>query len=178
MKKNTIAFVCFGEVNTPIERLQMKHDEALAAVQAGQTVSKDSKWINSDIIGAVDETTTVSLKDDFHTAVNLDWLLTTEDGDGLFYQSQYLLYDRKLSIVLGEAEVDPANADAIGLSSEWLEHDLKLVQTFSSLAGEWEYRNAYGIEPARPYLEAIASIQTMDELSAFMFNATDILVNR
>ena len=26
---NTIGFVCFGEVNTPIERLQMKHDEAL-----------------------------------------------------------------------------------------------------------------------------------------------------
>jgi len=28
MNKN-IGFVCFGEVNTPIERLQMKHDEAL-----------------------------------------------------------------------------------------------------------------------------------------------------
>ncbi len=34
MKKNTIAFVCFGEINTPIERLQMKHDEALEAVKA------------------------------------------------------------------------------------------------------------------------------------------------
>ena len=29
MKKNTIGFVCFGEVNTPIEKLQEKHDEAL-----------------------------------------------------------------------------------------------------------------------------------------------------
>ena len=34
MKKNLIGYVCFGEVNTPIERLQMKHDEALAALQA------------------------------------------------------------------------------------------------------------------------------------------------
>ena len=32
--KYLIGYVCFGEVNTPIERLQMKHDEALAAVQA------------------------------------------------------------------------------------------------------------------------------------------------
>ncbi len=32
--KNIIGFVCFGEVNTPIERLQMKHDEALKALQA------------------------------------------------------------------------------------------------------------------------------------------------
>ena len=30
--KNTVGFVCFGEVNTPIERLNMKHDEALAAL--------------------------------------------------------------------------------------------------------------------------------------------------
>lgn len=150
---------------------------ALAAVTAGQTVSKDSKWINSDIIGAVDENTQVSLKDDFHTAVNLEWMLSTEDGDGLFQSAQYLLYDRKLSIVLGETDIDPANADAIGLSSEWLAHDLKLVQTFSSLAGEWKYRNANGIEPARPFLEAIASIQTMDELSAFMFNASNMNIS-
>ena len=34
MKKSTVGFVCFGEINTPIERLQMKHDEALQALQA------------------------------------------------------------------------------------------------------------------------------------------------
>ena len=34
LMKNTIGFVCFGEVNTPIDRLNMKHDEALAALQA------------------------------------------------------------------------------------------------------------------------------------------------
>ena len=33
MKNNLTGYVCFGEVNTPIERLQMKHDEALAALQ-------------------------------------------------------------------------------------------------------------------------------------------------
>ena len=30
--KNMIGYVCFGEVNTPIERLQMKHDEALSVL--------------------------------------------------------------------------------------------------------------------------------------------------
>ena len=30
---NKIGFVCFGEVNTPIERLQLKHDEALSALR-------------------------------------------------------------------------------------------------------------------------------------------------
>ena len=31
MKK--VGFVCFGEVNTPFERLQLKHDEALRALK-------------------------------------------------------------------------------------------------------------------------------------------------
>ena len=30
---NQIGFVCFGEINTPFERLQLKHDEALAVLQ-------------------------------------------------------------------------------------------------------------------------------------------------
>lgn len=33
MQENLVGFVCFGEVNTPIQRLHMKHDEALAALQ-------------------------------------------------------------------------------------------------------------------------------------------------
>ena len=30
--KNTVGFVCFGEINTPFARLQIKHDAALAAL--------------------------------------------------------------------------------------------------------------------------------------------------
>ena len=32
MMSNTVGFVCFGEVNTPFERLQIKHDAALKAL--------------------------------------------------------------------------------------------------------------------------------------------------
>ncbi len=34
MKKNQIGFVCFGEVNTPYERLAIKHDHALTCLSA------------------------------------------------------------------------------------------------------------------------------------------------
>lgn len=33
MRNTSIGFVCFGEVNTPYERIQMKHDETLAYLQ-------------------------------------------------------------------------------------------------------------------------------------------------
>lgn len=141
-----------------------------ATVKAGETISSTSRWINSDIEGAVDENTKVSIKDDFYTAANLEWFLDEDREDDGFSASKELLYDRKMEIVLGDAEIDPVNADAIGLSSEWLAHDLKLVQNFSSLSGEWEYRNAYGIEPARPFIEAIEAIETMDDMTAYMLN--------
>ena len=141
-----------------------------ATVKAGETISSTSKWINSDIEGAVNENTQVSIKDDFHTAANLEWLLDEDRELNGFDASDELLHDRKIEIVLGKADIDPANADAVGLSREWLAHDLKLVQNFSSLSGEWAYRNAYGIEPARPFIEAIESIQTMDDMTAYMLN--------
>ena len=34
MSQNTIGFICCGEVNTPFERIQLKRDEALQALQA------------------------------------------------------------------------------------------------------------------------------------------------
>ena len=34
MKKQQVGFVCFGEINTPFERLQIKHDQALKALAA------------------------------------------------------------------------------------------------------------------------------------------------
>lgn len=54
MNKN-VGFVCFGEVNTPIERLQMKHDEALTALEKmgydlldGGLVIDDSAYETAD----------------------------------------------------------------------------------------------------------------------------------
>ena len=46
--KNIVGFVCFGEVNTPIQRLQMKHDEALAALQAVQENVADGGLVIDD----------------------------------------------------------------------------------------------------------------------------------
>ena len=43
-----------------------------ATVKAGETISSTSRWINSDIEGAVDETTNVSVKDDFHGSLGTD----------------------------------------------------------------------------------------------------------
>ena len=39
-----VGYVCFGEVNTPIERLRMKHDEALCVLQGLGYELLDGVW--------------------------------------------------------------------------------------------------------------------------------------
>ena len=60
-------------------------------VKAGETISSSSRWINSDIEGAVDENTSVSIKDDFHTAANLEWLKSEDKEPGAFFASDELM---------------------------------------------------------------------------------------
>lgn len=43
--KNNVGFVCFGEVNTPYERLQIKHDAALKSLEA-----LDAEIIDADVV--------------------------------------------------------------------------------------------------------------------------------
>ena len=55
MKKARIALVCFGEINTAIERLNLKHDEALSYLQSlnydvldGGLVIDDAQYASAD----------------------------------------------------------------------------------------------------------------------------------
>lgn len=57
--KKSIGFVCFGEVNTPIERLEMKHDEALGVLKGlgyeicdGGLVIDDPEYKTADAASA------------------------------------------------------------------------------------------------------------------------------
>lgn len=43
--KKQVGFVCFGEVNTPFERLQIKHDEAMKALS-----SLDCEFLDAGIV--------------------------------------------------------------------------------------------------------------------------------
>lgn len=148
-------------------------------VKAGQTISSDSKWINSDIDGAIDAETPTNLKDDFHTAVNRDWLLNTtlqpdEYQVSRFTGSSKLIRERKLSIIRNGPEAAQTSGASeennMGLTADQLAHNQELVSVFADLAGNWDARNAQGVEPARAYVDAIAGIGTMDAMTAYMMN--------
>ena len=156
-----IVFICLTGCSQVFE-------SASQPIKAGQTISSDSKWINSDIDGAVDKDTLVSLKDDFHTAVNKEWLLETElDSENMDISNATkagkILRNRKLAIVKELRTTKEASFEStVEIDPGLLKHDCELVQKFSELAGNWEKRNELGVEPARPYIEAIEEIQNME----------------
>lgn len=140
-------------------------------IKAGETISDSSKWINSALDGAIDENTVVNLKDDFHTAVNREWFLNTELTDGeqeisSFTVAEKLLTERKKEIIFGDSVENKLGI----LTDEQLAHNEELIKTFAELSGDWEKRDELGIEPVRPYVEAIENIQTMEEMSDYILN--------
>ncbi|MCI2049767.1 MAG: M13 family metallopeptidase [Lachnospiraceae bacterium] len=143
-------------------------------IVAGETVSPDSKWINSEIDGAIDSSTKTNLKDDFYTAVNRDWLLqttvTAEKSDiNPFTENEDILRDREMDIVAG-TDSSSTGENPAGMSQELLWHDSTLLQDFTDLAGDWEARNKLGAEPVRPYIEKIADISSIEDMTEYLLN--------
>ena len=140
----------------------------------GTTISADSKWINSDIIGAIDENTAVREQDDFYTAVNRDAILSVDpskikDGEptGTLYESTSVQYERLLTL-LDRSVDDTTGLDEAVMSAEELRHLQTLVRTFYDRAVDLPTRNEQGAEPLRPYLEKIKAISSLEELTAYL----------
>lgn len=131
----------------------------------------NSAWINSDLEGSIDETTELNLKDDFHTTVNRDWFLENDaQGDaylGTFQEIEDAMAEQEYRLMTVGSQFQ---SDPDVMSQETLDHLLDLIWDMTDLAGNREKRNEMGTEPLRPYLEAIAQIDSLDELTEYLKN--------
>ena len=156
-------------------------------VKLGETVSPDSKWINSVIEGSIDDTIKVSEKDDFYTAVNEEWINSIKLDEDDFTVDEFqndinLVTSRKLDIISGkDKDIDLSvwegdeNAE---LTEDMIVHDMEIVEQFASLAGDWDARNRKGVEPLRPYVEQIMAIKDMDAMTSFIEDPANIVANQ
>lgn len=132
---------------------------------------KNSTWINSDLEGSIDETTELNLKDDFHTTVNQDWLLKTDAvGDeriDSFTDTMDALDVNRIRLLTPGTEFD---SDPEVMSRETLDHLHDLLWDMMDLAGNQEKRNELGVEPLRPYLEAIEQIDSLEDMTEYLKN--------
>ena len=140
--------------------------DALKRIEQGDKFGGD--WINSEIEGTISESTITSVKDDYFTAVNKDWILSqTIDESGAAIEllnAQKEVDNRKIALIKGTAP-ECENSEALGLDKEELLHAESLIRSFVDAAGNIEKRNADGCEPLRPFIEAITNISSLDELT-------------
>lgn len=141
---------------------------SLPALAAPGETLQNSKWINTDLAGSIDENTPLRLEDDFHGFVNRQRNLDEEEDT--FSKVQDLVQERLDAIFDGEFTPDPANAEAIGLGGETLEHMVEQLGIYRELV-QLENREAQGVEPARPFIEAVENIKTLADLDAYLLNA-------
>lgn len=123
-------------------------------------------WINSDVAGNVKLLTAVRLKDDFHATVNKTWLVTEQVPYGGMEASSFgrqtsRVMEQKALLMLDDSLTGP---------------DAVLVRTLRELTLDWETRNALGAEPLRPYVEDIASIQTLDDLTDYLIGPRNVFM--
>ncbi len=141
------------------EAVQETEASAESAQEEQEAVGE--KWLNSDILGVVTKDTRVSEKDDFAAAVNQEWLSQAKIPDGYsFYgaasECEQLLKDRKLALI-GNQSIQNHNED--------------LVTQLYEMATDWESRNAVGISAAKPYIETIQNIGSVEELTEYLSSA-------
>ena len=137
---------------------------ALAPALAEGGAILDGRWLCADLVGNVTEDTPAELKDDFGLFVNKDWILQTqipagESGAGAVEDIMRILKDRQIALL--------KDASLTG-------HDAELVQKLYALVSDWDYRNAQGVEPAMPVMEALRAIESLDDVKAYLYDANNL----
>ncbi len=112
------------------------------------------------LIGRVYALEGTNLRDDFYAAVNRDWLATAEipagyASAGTIYEMTVRANEQVAEIITGIAASDPAPGT----------HEAKIKNLYENVL-DWDARNAAGIDPLRPWLEAIDAAESLDDLMA------------
>lgn len=170
-------FTGCSQVDNIMEKTASKY------INASETISKSSKWINSDLAGAVTEDTSVSEKDDFATANNKDWILSVvdqvkekgsisvldENHDAVIKQKQALL-----DTAINGGNFEP---NKVGMDTEDYDHMTDTFTKVVSTAADWDARNKTGAEPLEDYISAIASIDSLDQMTTYLCNEDGSLLS-
>lgn len=130
----------------------------LVGCSQNETGKVGEKWINAEVEGNLTKSTKVSLQDDFYAASNADWILSASIPEGKSYEGGLLKYQDTLDDQLRSL----INNNEISSNEE------QIVSDLYNMSLDWNSRNAYGIEPLKPYMDAITSIDSINTLTQYL----------
>lgn len=122
-----------------------------------------SKWLQSNIYGAINTVDVPDIKDDFFTAVNADYLKTLEIkpaqyGAGGLDDNSDIIKDRCLAIIN-----DKSNTS----------QEVEVLRAIYNAAIDWDHRNELGTTPFEKTLEQLKNIKSLDDYAKFLFETED-----
>lgn len=118
-----------------------------------------SPWIDSNLKANIEPDMVTSPKDDFYLWANYDWLRETEIPEG----------ERTAGVNMGAA--GRANAMAAVSGADLAGHDACQAQLLYRAAADTAARDTAGAQPAQATVDAIRSLATIDDVSAFLLDA-------
>ena len=138
--------------------LTLPYEESDAAQSASA-----HHWIDSDLVENTDKLGGLTETDDFHVAVNRDWLTTEKIPSGFVsydsFSERQLEVDEELQTILQSDQE---------ISDPYVAHCQKLVQDYYAMWLDWDARNAAGVEPLREVVAPLAAVQNLDEMTSYL----------
>ena len=122
-----------------------------------------TKWINPDIVGALDKDADYRPQDDFHTAVNRDWLASARIEPGNSSESSFRERMREV-----EGQVKQLLADDSLEQTTDVPKEAHLIQHLYRSLMDMDARDALGFAPVMPYIERIRSVSSLKELTSLL----------
>ena len=135
----------------------------LAVAFFGAAGGAEAAWVNSDIADFPAGAKAPAYHDDFHRAVNHDWLSKAKIRKG---EVRIDSFSERSDEV--EAQIKKLFKDR-SLNS----HEAALVQKFHGMLRDWKSRDRLGMEPVIPYVKRIEAIKDMEGLTAYLTDSRD-----
>ncbi|WP_279010631.1 M13-type metalloendopeptidase [Synergistes jonesii] len=123
----------------------------------------EASWVNSDITAAGEASDKPSPRDDFHRAVNYEWLSTAKFKSGESRVNSFSERDDEV-----EEQIKGLLTDG-SLKG----HEAELTQKFHRMLLDWNDRDRLGVEPVMPYIRRIEAIKSIEDLTAYLTDAKD-----
>ena len=120
-------------------------------------------WLCSDIVENVDKLAGLKETDDFHAAVNRDWLTSNEIPTG--YYSYDTFAERQLEV---DDELVRILESRVSFSDPYIAHCQELVQDYYRMWLDWDARDAAGIEPLRDVVQPLLNVSTLDQMTQYL----------
>ncbi|MBR5766375.1 MAG: hypothetical protein IKX95_06295, partial [Lachnospiraceae bacterium] len=117
-------------------------------------------WINSNILGLVTDDVTADLKDDYYLNVNHDYLRDAKLRPGYATEAPFI----EAMDIVEERCFDILNDKSIS------GRDAQMVQDYYEMYLDWDARNEVGVEPFKPFAEAIRAVDSLDAMTDFMLS--------